>query len=151
MLSASLCDAGLVDSNKFVEMFSGAVSILWIDSKGKWIKCLRENMITAVAAEVATIAVLEKWQMLLVLNAVSKHRCPSSRMGPGRYTAANAIRSIDLPDRRVDTNPSIFLNDLFIRGQHPSIAGTLNEGVMLHALAIFCSDGRKHECWTCNK
>ena len=66
--------------------------------------------------------------MLLVPNAVSKHRCPSSRMGPGRYTAANAIRSIDLPDRPVDTNPSIFLNDLFIRGQHPSIAGTLNEG-----------------------
>ena len=75
--------------------------------------------------------------MLLVPNAVNKHRCPSSLMGPGRYTAANATRSIDLPDRPVDTNPSIFLNDQFIRGQHPSLAGTLNEDKMLHALAIF--------------
>jgi len=61
-------------------------------------------------------------------NAASRHKCPSSRMGPGRFIAANAIRSIDLldhlVDHLVDTKPSIFLNDIFIGGQHPLITET---------------------------
>ena len=74
--------------------------------------------------------------MLPVQNVANRHKCPSSRMDPGRYIAVNAIRSIDLLDHLVDTRHSIFLNDLFVRGLHP-FTETLNEGKCLGALFQF--------------
>jgi hypothetical protein len=73
--------------------------------------------------------------MLPVQNVAKRHKCPSSRMDPGRYIAVNAIRSIDLLAHPVDTRHSIFLNYLFARGLHP-LSETLNEDKCLGALFL---------------
>lgn len=83
--------------------------------------------------------------MLLAQNVASRHKCPSSQMGPDRFTAANAIRSIDLldhlVDHLVDTKPSVFINDLFI-SEGTSVDNENNEGRQKASRPLnFCHDG----------